>query len=67
MHNCKNSELYLQKFCYLESAFEVEFAGELTGEGVSELGAGAGDYRRTSEAARWSSRTLYPCAKVAQG
>ena len=34
MHNCKNSELYLQKFCYLESAFEVDFAGELASEGA---------------------------------
>ena len=46
----------------LESAFEVDFAGELTSEGVSELGGGAGDYsgsssaRRTSEAARTSRR-----------
>ena len=25
MQNCKNSELYLQKFCYVEAAFEVDF------------------------------------------
>jgi hypothetical protein len=29
MQNCKNSELYLQKFCYLESAFEVEFENHI--------------------------------------